>query len=81
MLALAVFTILLGLAKTNAQVWMWIVLILWWIGLITIFIHLQARGRAIATYQAIWGDGPSHPGNALPAPAWGMRRLEATKMA
>ncbi|MFK7869820.1 MAG: cytochrome b561 domain-containing protein [Roseobacter sp.] len=73
-LLLAVLTIVLGLWKANAPVWMWCALFLWWIGLITAFVGLQKRGMAVDTYQAIWGADPSHPGNQRGAPGWGMRR-------
>ena len=78
-LALGVVTIFLGLWQVNAPVWMWGALILWWIGLCVAFVVLQARGMAIDTYQAIWGDDPAHPGNQRPDPGWGVRRLGNTK--
>lgn len=74
-LVLAAATILLGLWKANAPVWMWISLVLWWSTLVLAFVALQQRGMAVDTYQAIWGDDPSHPGNRLPPPGWGVRRL------
>lgn len=74
-LFLAAITILAGLWDTNAARWMWLSLSLWWIFLISLFCILQKRGMAVDTYQAIWGDDPSHPGNQGPAPKWGMRRL------
>lgn len=78
-LFLAAVTILLGLWKANGPVWMWIVLILWWAGVIAAFLLLQRRQMAIDTYQAIWGVDPSHPGNQLPDPGWGVRRLSGSK--
>ncbi len=75
LLILAMATILLGLWKANGPVWMWASLILWWAALIITFAVLQRRGMAVDTYQAIWGDDPSHPGNRLPYPGWGVRRL------
>jgi len=74
LLAVAIATILLGLWKANAPVWMWLLLALWWLFLGVVFAVLQQQGRAVDTYQAIWGDDPVHPGNAGPAPGWGMRR-------
>ena len=74
LLILAMITILLGLWKANGPNWMWLSLILWWGMLISAFAILQKRGMAIDTYQAIWGDDPSHPGNARPHPGWGVRR-------
>ncbi len=78
-LVLAAIVILSGLWKANAPVWMWSLLSLWWVGLIICFVVLQRRGMAIDTYQAIWGDGVEHPGNQLPTPGWGVRRLETTR--
>lgn len=74
LLALAGVTILFGLWKANAPVWMWIMLLIWWTGLILAFLKMQRRGMAVDTYQAIWGDDPNHPGNKLPHPGWGVRR-------
>lgn len=71
---LASGVILLGLWKANAPVWMWLALVLWWPLLLGVFIHLQRRGMAVDTYQAIWGDDPTHPGNRMPPPGWGVRR-------
>lgn len=73
-LVLAAVTILLGLWKANAPNWMWLALALWWPALVMLFIGLQKRGLAVDTYQAIWGDDPNHPGNAMPHPGWGVRR-------
>ena len=75
LLFLAALTILLGLWKANAAVWMWICIIVWWTLVVVAFFMLQRRGMAVDTYQAIWGDDPSHPGNRLPPPKWGVRRL------
>jgi hypothetical protein len=71
---LAVIIIIAGLWQSNAPNWMWIVITLWWLILIGAFIHLQRRGLAIDTYQAIWGDDLVHPGNQRPDPGWGVRR-------
>ena len=78
-LALAALVILLGLWKANAAVWMWISLVGWWSVLIWVSIVLQRWGRAVDTYQAIWGTDPNHPGNQLPRPGWGMTRPGETK--
>lgn len=76
LLALAATTILAGLWQANAPRWMWLALTAWWIALLLAVAWLQHAGRAIDTYQAIWGPSPEHPGNRLPAPGWGMRRIE-----
>ena len=73
-LTLASITILFGLWRANAPVWMWAALVIWWSLLILAFRMMQRRGMAIDTYQAIWGDDLEHPGNRLPHPGWGVRR-------
>ena len=75
-LILAVVVIVMGLWDTNAPRWMWITLTGWWAFLIGFAIMLQARGRAVDTYQAIWGPGPEHPGNHRAPVGWGIRRLK-----
>lgn len=74
LLGLGAMTILLGLWKANAPMWMWLALVVWWAGLIALFLRLQRNGLAVDTYQAIWGDDLDHPGNRRPAPGWGVRR-------
>jgi hypothetical protein len=54
-LALTVLTTALGLALADAPRWMALVILLWWLLLISVFVVLQKRGRAIDTYAAIWG--------------------------
>lgn len=75
LLVLAAVTILFGLWKANGPVWMWLSLVVLWSALIGAFVVLQRRGMAVDTYQAIWGDDPKHPGNRLPSPGWGVRRI------
>lgn len=55
--------ILLGLWMVNAPRWMGITILGFWAGLGAAGMVLQARGRAVDTYQAIWGPDPRHPGN------------------
>jgi hypothetical protein len=74
LLGLAMLAILLGLWSANGPRWMWIALLIWWPVLIAAFFVMQRRGMAVDTYQAIWGADPSHPGNRLPHPNWGVRR-------
>ena len=74
-LLLAWITVFIGLWDVNAPRWMWLGISVWWCTLVTLYVMLQQRGFAIDTYQAIWGPDLSHPGNRLPAPGWGMRRL------
>jgi hypothetical protein len=75
-LALSMLAIGSGLWLVNAPRWMPLVLGLWWLILIVLWSVLQARGKAIDTYQAIWGPDPAHPGNAVPPTGWGVRRLK-----
>lgn len=76
LIAMALITILIGLWDANGPRWMWLLLIAWWAVLLAAAFRLQRSGRAVDTYQAIWGPDPAHPGNRLPAPGWGMRRME-----
>ncbi len=73
-LLLAMVAILFGLWKANALMWMVMTLLIWWALLVVLFIQLQARGMAVDTYQAIWGNDLEHPGNQMDHPGWGVRR-------
>jgi hypothetical protein len=66
--------IVLGLVVVDAPRWMLLALALWWLILCVAFISLQARGRCVDTYQAIWGPDPKHPGNHMRPTGWGVRR-------
>lgn len=72
-LLLSASLIFTGLWKANAPNWMWLALATWWVGLIAVFVVLQRKGKAVDTYQAIWGPDKSHPGNALKPIGWGIR--------
>jgi hypothetical protein len=76
-LVLACAAILTGLWQANAPRWMELALLGWWLLFVTAYMLLQRRGRAIDTYQAIWGPDRSHPGNTARSGGWGMRRLSA----
>lgn len=77
LLGLAAVTILLGLWRANAPVWMWAGLACWWTALGLSAATLQRRGWAVDTYQAIWGPDRRHPGNRGASRGWGMRRFES----
>ncbi|MGL4974963.1 MAG: cytochrome b561 domain-containing protein [Bosea sp. (in: a-proteobacteria)] len=62
-LALALAAIVTGLWTANAPRWMWLALALWWAALSILSCVLQAHGKAIGSYLAIWGPDPKHPGN------------------
>ena len=74
LILLATAAILTGLRLANAPVWMWAALTAWWSALILGFAWLQRTGRALDTYQAIWGPDPRHPGNAMKPIGCGIRR-------
>ncbi|MDA7424079.1 cytochrome b561 domain-containing protein [Thalassococcus lentus] len=72
---LGMTAIVLGLWQANAPNWMWLTIAAWWLALFVSFVILQRRGRAVDTYQAIWGPDPSHPGNRRVPIGWGIRRM------
>jgi hypothetical protein len=74
-LALAASAMASGLQLANAPRWMALALALWWLALVAAFAMLQRRGRAVDTYQAIWGPDARHPGNSMKPIGWGVRRL------
>lgn len=76
-LLLACATLLLGLAAADAPRWMWIALTLWWLLIGAIACRWQAQGRALDTYQAIWGPGDEHPGNRQQPVGLGIHRFSA----
>ena len=63
-----------GLYLADAPRWMWLVILAWWLALAILARRLQEEGRAIDTYQAIWGPGPGLPGNRVRPIGWGVRR-------
>lgn len=52
-----------GLLIVDAPRWMPITMGLWWVLMLGVFVWLQASGRCLDTYQAIWGPDPALPGN------------------
>jgi cytochrome b561 len=73
-LILALLVVVLGLWQANAPVWMWIAVGLWYTALTVMSFKLQMQGRAVDTYQAIWGPDPKHPGNQRKPIGWGVSR-------
>ncbi len=74
-LALVPLVVALGLCAVNAPRWMyWLIGGGWALGIL-LFAWLQARGRCIDTYQAIWGPSTEHPGNRRRPIGLGVRRL------
>ncbi len=73
-LGLSIVTTASGLWLVNAPRWMPVALGIWWLLLIALWSILQTRGKAIDTYQAIWGPDPRHPGNGVPPTGWGVQR-------
>jgi Eukaryotic cytochrome b561 len=76
---LAVAVILLGLAVSDAPRWMWLVLFVWWCGLVGVFVLLQRRGWCIDTYQAIWGPDTQTQASDRPAIGWGIQRYTSAQ--
>jgi Eukaryotic cytochrome b561 len=73
-ITLACAVVVNGLWLVNAPRWMWLALALWWIVLAATWVSLQRRGRAIDTYQAIWGPSLDLPGNHLKPIGIGVHR-------
>jgi hypothetical protein len=76
-LILAFIVVGMGLWHANAPVWMWSAIGLWYASLMAVGIKLQKQGRAVDTYQAIWGPDTTHPGNSRKPIGIGVRRPEA----
>lgn len=74
---LAWAALLAGLRLAHAPVWMGLLILLWWTGLLLIGVRLQRAGRCLDTYQAIWGPDPVHPGQRRRPIGWGVRRVAA----
>lgn len=64
-----------GLADADAPAWLWGVVGLWIALLVGVFAWLQAAGRCIDTYQAIWGLDDSLPGYRRRPIGWGVTRI------
>lgn len=79
LLLLAAVVVVLGLWDANAPRWMWLFILIWYAGIVLLCINLQRRGRAVDTYQAIWGPDPKHPGNQRKPTGWGVRRPGQTQ--
>jgi hypothetical protein len=75
-LAIAIGAVVTGLWRANAPNWMWVTLGFWWLALLIAGILLQRAGRAIDTYQAIWGPDQTHPGNSRRPIGIGIRRRQ-----
>lgn len=60
---LAVVATAMGLWLADTPRWMPLLLALWWLSIAAAFVVMEASGRRVSTYQAIWGPDPIHPGN------------------
>lgn len=79
-LAFAVAAVLSGMWQANAPRWFLIGISAWWLLLLTAFVLLQRRGKAVDTYQAIWGPDRRHPGNVRAKPiGLGIRRRHVSE--
>lgn len=67
-------TTAVGLLMLDAPRWMALLIGGWWAALAGAFALLQASGRCLDTYQAIWGPAPEHPGNARRPIGWRVGR-------
>jgi uncharacterized membrane protein len=72
--AAAAAAIATGLLVADAPRWMAAAIAAWWLLLGAAFVRWQRAGRALDTYQAIWGPDPSRPGNARAPIGWGVTR-------
>ncbi|MDZ7823546.1 MAG: cytochrome b561 domain-containing protein [Ahrensia sp.] len=80
-LTAAIIAVFSGMWMTNAPNWMWIILIAWWVFIIALFFNLQRTIGAIETYEAIWGDDPTLPGNQLKPIGLGTKRRNGSPSA
>ena len=63
-----------GLVMLDAPRWMAVLIGGWWATLALAFVVLQASGRCLDTYQAIWSADPRHPGNVRKPIGWWVAR-------
>ena len=77
-LGIALGRLATGLWLANAPRWMWLVLAIWFPALAGLSLVWQRQGRAVDTYQAIWGPDPAHPGNRMQPIGWGVQRRHAS---
>lgn len=70
----AVASMLSGLVIADAPRWMLAALLAWWCLLVAAFVRWQRAGRALDTYQAIWGPDRDLPGNRRAPIGWGVVR-------
>lgn len=73
-LPVVVGTTAAGLVMLDAPRWMAVLIGGWWLALAAAFAVLQASGRCLDTYQAIWGPDPRHPGNTRKPVGWRVAR-------
>lgn len=73
----AMAAIATGLVAADAPRWMAAAIGGWWLALAACFVRWQRAGRALDTYQAIWGPDPGLPGNARAPIGLGVTRFGA----
>ncbi|MFN4128483.1 MAG: cytochrome b561 domain-containing protein, partial [Paracoccaceae bacterium] len=71
---ISVTVILTGLWQLNAPRWMWLVLMVWWFGIIVAVALAERTLGAHDTYQAIWGPDAALPGNVRKPIGWRVRK-------
>ena len=70
----AISVMVAGLILADAPRWMVLALAAWWLLIVAGCARLQATGRCIDTYYAIWGPDATHPGHQVRPTGWGVRR-------
>lgn len=75
----AAVVIVLGLVTADAPRWMFIGVLGWWACCAALFVYWQRQGRCIDTYEAIWGDDATLPGNRIAPVGLGVTRLSASE--
>ncbi|MCC6473906.1 MAG: cytochrome b [Burkholderiales bacterium] len=75
LIPLTVWQVASGLQDAGAPNWISIMAGLWAVILAAAFIRLQAAGRCIDTYQAIWGLDETLPGYRREPIGWGITRV------
>ena len=74
---LSVLALYSGLWHADAPRWMWIVLSLWFFAILVVAAILQAKGRCLDTYQAIWGPSADWPGSHRAPIGFGIRKVKS----
>lgn len=74
---LSLFALFSGLQHADAPRWMWIALVLWFVAVFIAGAILQAKGKCLDTYQAIWGPSGDLPGSHRSPVGIGIRQVKS----